>query len=269
MAKTERFKPKKANQKPARPCPDKSANFGPAAKGSRSIKDLRPEENADLRALFEAGMNREEMCLRFGIGFGGLYHMAKRDGWTDPKTGLPYKRQVKDAEADKRSAVLRKLSALGIPTSVDDVIPPSPDDKAAHDQYHVRRKQRRASVLLRHVAEWDDIDNFRRRALEGTGPDAMLKWGKVAKIAHETLMIKQLGERLAHNIAKGELEQAPQSTSEGPSASDVEVFLKTSLSIEELRILHSVSQRARQSIQQSQMRESRPKIVHVAPKKGT
>lgn len=247
---------------------DQPAGPTPAEPGkTRSVKDLNEEELEQLRAMFEAGAGRDEMAKAMNIPFGGIYWMAQTKGWINPKTGHPYQQQVRDDEAKKRAEGLKKLSAMGIPTDMSDVIPPSPDDQPGQDQFHQKRNTRRAAVLIRHISEWDELDNIRRKALEGTDPKTMFDWGKLAKIAHETLMIKQLGERLAHNIVKGDpVSQLIEGiTGEGGKTAEVEVFLKTALTLEDLQMLHSVSNRAKRSILQSQ--SGQPPLRDITPQK--
>ena len=238
----------------------------PGQRKTRSINDLGEDELAQLRAMFEAGAKRDEMAQALNIPFGGIYWMAQKAGWIDPRTGYPYRQQVKDEDAKRRADELRKLSALGIPTDMSDVIPPSPDDHVGSGQFHDKRNARRAAVLIRHISEWDELDNIRRKALEGNDPKVMFDWAKLAKITHETLMIKQMGERLAHNIIKGDpVSQMIEGMGDGNRTAEVEVFLKTSLSLEDLQLLHSVSNRAKRSIAQGQA--GQPVVRDVTPPK--
>lgn len=266
MAKPKKPKAVKPIAAPAQqPSDGTPAQQGAAGKTTRSINSLSQEELDQLKTMFEAGANKNEMASTLGIPFGGIYWMAQRERWIDPKTGYPYRQQVKDDTAKSRAEGLKKLSALGIPTGMDDVIPPDPDDHAKSGEFHQKRNQRRAAVLIRHVSEWDELDNIRRKALEGSDPKVMFDWAKLAKITHETLMIKQLGERLAHNIIKGDPVQTLIDNLGDGKAAEVEVFLKTSLSLEDLQLLHSVSNKVKRSIGQSQA--GQPALRDVTPKK--
>lgn len=128
-----------------------------------------------VRAEYEAGASMSGLAKKHQVNKSAISRKAEKEAWTQ----------------DPTEAVDRLVNAKinGVGNAVDPQKKAEALDAAA---------DRKVAVIRRHQAEWDGIEAIRVAAIQGESFDK----AKLAKIASETLMIKQGGERKAWGLDK-------------------------------------------------------------------
>lgn len=187
---------------------------------------LTKDQWHQIRAEWErTGASYRDLAVKWGVSAPAIQKRSHEQEWLrDPTKEVERRtaRKVAEAEARRRRAEKAKVNTESdvnteLLTSEEAVNLPAP--AMSDDEVMEETAEARAEVILRHQGEWRGYEVIRQEAIAlWTKPDIRIKRtiypdGKIveeeiadysriplAKTLGEMLMIKQKGERAAHNL---------------------------------------------------------------------
>ena len=154
-----------------------------------------------IRAGYEAGASRSELAGRYGVSGETIRTRIRAEGWTPDGSGI-VTRAAGDPERDSAGSTGCELPPGVAGTATARELPRNdaaegafcelPESVAAPD----RLAEARAAVITRHQREWDRHQGLVEEALS----EGSLDKAKLAKLAAETIRIRQEAERKAWGI---------------------------------------------------------------------